>query len=140
VPQQTKEQAYIGNLGFIKSLMKRYRLQSAGVVELANRFAKSFGCDDIPVLSPMLVGKMGLRGVPGLVVEGKGLIAGPPPGSAAAGGGARGNGGPRGNNGGGGFRNGSGGGPRPDGRRRQNRAGADSGKQGEEPTRKRPRR
>jgi ATP-dependent RNA helicase MSS116 len=139
VPQQTKEQAYIGNLGFIKSLMKRYRLQPAGVVELANRFAKSFGCDDIPVLSPMLVGKMGLRGVPGLVVEGKGLIAGPPPGSAPAGG-ARGNGGGRGNNGGGGFRNGSGGGPRPEGRRRQNRTGGDSGKQGEEPSRKRPRR
>jgi ATP-dependent RNA helicase MSS116 len=78
VPQQTKEQAYIGNLGFIKSLMKRYNLGATGVVELANRFAGAFGCDDIPALSPQMVGKMGLKGVPGLVVEGRGTISGTP--------------------------------------------------------------
>ncbi|KAL1840466.1 hypothetical protein VTJ49DRAFT_463 [Mycothermus thermophilus] len=84
VPAQAKEQAYIGNLGFIKSLMKRYRLDPAGVVALANRFAAAFGCDGIPVLSPMLVGKMGLKNVPGLVVEGKGLIGGRGQGGGAA--------------------------------------------------------
>ncbi len=83
IPTQAKEQAYVGNLGFIKSLMKRYRLDPAGVVALANRFATSFGCEEVPTLSAQTVGKMGLRGVPGLVVEGKGRIAGPPPGAAA---------------------------------------------------------
>lgn len=78
VPQQTKEQAYIGNLGFIKSLMKRYNLNATGVVDLANRFAGAFGCEDIPALSPQMVGKMGLKGVPGLVVEGRGTISGTP--------------------------------------------------------------
>ncbi|KAK4152010.1 P-loop containing nucleoside triphosphate hydrolase protein [Chaetomidium leptoderma] len=146
VPVQTKEQAYIGNLGFIKSLMRRYNLDQVGVVDLANRFASAFGCEEIPVLSPMLVGKMGLKGVPGLIVEGRGLVAGPPPGSRPAGGRGRGGAGAGagagagGGRGGRGPRNGRGGGggggaPRPDGRRPHD----DAGTKGEEPSRKRPR-
>ncbi|KAK4142427.1 uncharacterized protein C8A04DRAFT_38239 [Dichotomopilus funicola] len=68
VPEEPKIQAYVGNLGFIKSMMKRYRLDPAGVVELGNRFATSFGLSEIPGLNPMTIGNMGLKGVPGLVV------------------------------------------------------------------------
>lgn len=87
--------------------MKRYGLDPTGVVALANRFATSFGCAEVPTLSPMLVGKMGLKGVPGLVVEGKGLVRGPPPGaSGSAGRGRGGRGGGRGAAGMGGGRGG----------------------------------
>ncbi|SPQ21473.1 bcfa9434-e356-4cd5-b67d-6798695fda4a [Thermothielavioides terrestris] len=74
VPLETKEQAYTGNLGFIKSMMKRYGLDRARVVDLANRFARAFGCPAIPELNPVVVAKMGLRGVPGLVLQGHGLV------------------------------------------------------------------
>jgi ATP-dependent RNA helicase MSS116 len=72
-------QAYISNLGFIKSLMKLYRVDAPTVVKLGNQFAKSIGLDDPPPLGQSLVSKMGLKGVPGLVIEGKGLVVGSAP-------------------------------------------------------------
>ncbi|KAL2176467.1 P-loop containing nucleoside triphosphate hydrolase protein [Thermothelomyces heterothallicus CBS 202.75] len=148
VPQQTKIQAYVANLGFINSLMRRYGLDQAGVVALANRFAAAFGCGDAPpALSPATVGKMGLRGVPGLVVEGKGLVVAGnanPAGNAGKGGGRGGRGGgsssllSTSSRGGGGGRGGGGrGGQR---RRQPQGAAAGSGANGEEPSRKRVRR
>ena len=93
VPDQAKEQAYVGNLGFIKSLMKRYNLGAAGVVALANRYALAFGCAEVPALSPMTVGKMGLRGTPGLVLEAKGTASAGRGRSGGGGGGRGGRGG-----------------------------------------------
>ncbi|KAL2020587.1 hypothetical protein VTK56DRAFT_8175 [Thermocarpiscus australiensis] len=147
VPTQTKVQAYISNLGFIKSLMKLYGLDAAAIVAFGNRFAKSIGLDEVPALDPRLVGKMNLKGVPGLVIEGKGPVVGSTP--AADGGRMRkpqagpanrhaGNSdpsraGPRPARGGraqGGF-----------GRRREGAARSEGqGKQSEEPRRKKPRR
>ncbi|KAL2132734.1 hypothetical protein VTI74DRAFT_3444 [Chaetomium olivicolor] len=154
VPEQTKIQAYIGNLGFIKSLMKKYRLDAPAVVDLANRFAKSFGLDELPELSPKTVGMMGLRGVPGLVVEGRGLIKGPGPEK----GGPLGGTGRGGRRGGGGDKVFFGGDAAANGEPRMNRAPRGGGRggrgggrgsgfgrrprgpnEGEEPSRKRPR-
>lgn len=76
--------------------MKKFGLQPESVVAFNNRFAESMGCAETPELSPQTVGKMGLRGVPGLVIEGKGLVTAKP-GAAGArpgrGGGAGGRGG-----------------------------------------------
>ncbi|KAJ4288280.1 hypothetical protein N0V88_007472 [Collariella sp. IMI 366227] len=53
-------------LGLHQILMKRYRLDSAGVVQLANRFSTAFGCEEVPELSAKTVGMMGLRVFRGL--------------------------------------------------------------------------
>ncbi|KAK3986782.1 P-loop containing nucleoside triphosphate hydrolase protein, partial [Cladorrhinum sp. PSN332] len=75
VPEQIKAQAYSAYLGFTKSLMKRYRLTPEMVVEKANELAASLGFDDDPpALMQSTVSKMGLKGVPGLNIEGKGMV------------------------------------------------------------------
>lgn len=74
VPEQTRVQAYSAYLGFTKTLMKRYRLTLETVVEKANEFAASLGFDEPPPLPQSMVSKMGLKGVPGLVIEGRGLV------------------------------------------------------------------
>lgn len=74
VPEAAKAQAYVANLGFTKTLMKHYRLGPEGIVDLANRFARAIGCVQIPALAATTVGKMGLQGVPGLVIEPKASV------------------------------------------------------------------
>lgn len=85
VPEQTRMQAYISNLGFIKSLMKLYRVDATTVVDIGNRFGKSIGFDKPPALEQRLVSKMGLKGVPGLAIEGKGPVVGSAPAGPAQG-------------------------------------------------------
>ncbi|KAL2138506.1 hypothetical protein VTI28DRAFT_6656 [Corynascus sepedonium] len=162
VDYEAKEAAYVATLGFIKSLMKRYGLDRTGVVELANRFGVSFGCGDDgpPALKAQTVGKMGLRGVPGLVVEGQargsssGGGGGPARNGGNSGGGNVENGapknGPEKQSGGGAGRGsgrggrrgrgGRGGGGRGGGPERRRRQPEGSGTNGEEPSRKRARR
>ncbi|KAL2162982.1 hypothetical protein VTH06DRAFT_6818 [Thermothelomyces fergusii] len=74
VPEQTKAQAYVANLGFVTTLMRRYGLDARGVVAFANRFAAAIGCAEPPAIKSVVAAKMRLRDVPGLVIEGRGLV------------------------------------------------------------------
>jgi len=80
---QTKEQAYVAFLGFTKALKKFHGLEAPAVVRLANQFSESLGLEEPPALEPSTVGKMGLKGVPGLTIRR----------GASGGGGGRGGGG-----------------------------------------------
>jgi len=72
VPDQTKSQAYIAFLGFTKTLKRVHGLDAPAVVQLANRFATlAMGMDEPPPVEASTVGKMGLKGVPGLIIYGK---------------------------------------------------------------------
>ncbi|KAK5656747.1 hypothetical protein OQA88_4295 [Cercophora sp. LCS_1] len=99
VPSQAKEQAYVAFLGFSKALKKIHGLDGPEVVQLANNFSESLGLEEPPALEQSTVSKMGLKGVPGLIIQGKGLIngGGPRPGgggrSGRGGRGGRGRGG-----------------------------------------------
>ncbi|KAK0727696.1 P-loop containing nucleoside triphosphate hydrolase protein [Lasiosphaeria miniovina] len=68
VPLQTKEQAYIAFLGYTNSQKKDYGIQSDGVVRLANELSEAMGLTQLPMIEARTVGKMGLKGVPGLNV------------------------------------------------------------------------
>ncbi|XP_057454791.1 DEAD-box ATP-dependent RNA helicase 31-like [Lotus japonicus] len=65
VEMKNKEAAYQAWLGYYNSNKKigkdKYRL-----VELANEFSKSMGLDNPPAIPKLVLGKMGLRNIPGL--------------------------------------------------------------------------
>ncbi|XP_028794776.1 DEAD-box ATP-dependent RNA helicase 31 [Neltuma alba] len=65
VEMKNKEAAYQAWLGYYNSNKKvgkdKYRL-----VELANEFSRSMGLDNPPAIPKLVLGKMGLRNVPGL--------------------------------------------------------------------------
>ncbi|KAI4355217.1 hypothetical protein L6164_004009 [Bauhinia variegata] len=65
VEMKTKESAYQAWLGYYNSNKKvgrdKYRL-----VELANEFSRSMGLDNPPAIPKLVLGKMGLRNIPGL--------------------------------------------------------------------------
>lgn len=154
VDDDTKVKAYVASLGFTKTLMKRYRLSPTAVVDLSNTFAYSLGLEEIPALPQSTVSKMGLKGVKGLVIEGKGLVRGAPPPTGRTGGG-RSNGrfngpdprvpkqqrgsGPSNGDGFGGHNSPSGGGSGRGGGQRRGPRGS-TGANADEPSRKRPRR
>ncbi|KAL6761806.1 P-loop containing nucleoside triphosphate hydrolase protein [Haematococcus lacustris] len=93
VSSETKSKAYQAWLGFYKSC-PWVKMSPAQVVAQANNFATVMGCLEPPELQASTVGKMGLKGVPGLRIAGRGGVSG------GGGGGGRG--------GGGGARGGSG--------------------------------
>jgi len=61
----SKQAAYQAWLGYYNSQKKvgndKYRL-----VELANEFSRSMGLDTPPAIPKLVLGKMGLRNIPGL--------------------------------------------------------------------------
>ena len=71
VPDETKSMAYAAWLGFYKSA-PGMSMGAAQVVELANAFSRIIGCAEPPELEAKTVGKMGLKGVPGLRIAGRG--------------------------------------------------------------------
>ena len=67
IDPKSKQKAYSAYLGFMKGFAKRMQLDSTGLVKLANRFAlEGMLCDEVPEMERKTVGKMGLKGVPGL--------------------------------------------------------------------------
>lgn len=104
----TMTMAYQAWLGYYNSNLKLLGWSKADLVMEANEWFAGLGRTDPPALLAKTVGKMGLKSVPGLKVEGKGARGG-------GGGGRGGRGGGRGGYGGGGGRggyNGGGGGGR----------------------------
>ncbi|KAL8758445.1 MAG: hypothetical protein Q9184_003920, partial [Pyrenodesmia sp. 2 TL-2023] len=67
VDPATKDKAYSAYLGFMKVYMKKLNLDPAGLVQMANEFAlEGMLCHEVPKLEKRTVGKMGLKGAPGL--------------------------------------------------------------------------
>lgn len=113
-------QAYQAWMGYYNSFGKQLGWNKAKLVEAANRFAtECMELPEIPPLEPRTVGKMGLKGTPGLRIER------PPPTENTGGGGGGPGGGSRGGGRGGGRggRGGGGGGGRGGGGRGGGRGG-----------------
>ncbi|KAL8980231.1 MAG: hypothetical protein Q9205_004629 [Flavoplaca limonia] len=71
----SKDKAYAAYLGFMKTSMNKMQLNTAGLVRMANQFAlEGMYCDEVPRLEKRTVGKMGLKGAPGISYA----AAGPP--------------------------------------------------------------
>lgn len=68
VDELTKAKAYQAWLGFHKTFTKQLQLSNEGLVEQANEYAAAIGCPEPPMIEKKTVGKMGLKGVPGLNV------------------------------------------------------------------------
>lgn len=66
VDEEAKAKAYQAYLGYNKTFMKKLRLSSAELVRIANEYAIAMGCPEPPLIEKRIVGKMGLKGVPGL--------------------------------------------------------------------------
>ena len=66
VDEQSKQKAYQAFLGYNKTFVKKLQISTADLVRLANEYAESMGCPEPPMLDKSVVGKMGLKGVPGL--------------------------------------------------------------------------
>ena len=67
VPDEAKTQAYQAWLGYNFSNMKNFKWTTEDLVREANRFAmEDMRCSELPRLLNKTVGKMGLKGVPGL--------------------------------------------------------------------------
>eukprot|EP01018_Ginkgo_biloba_P004452 Gb_09254 [translate_table: standard] len=65
VEMKDKESAYQSWLGYYNSIKAIGRNKSR-LVELANEFSRSMGLDQPPAISKLILGKMGLKNVPGL--------------------------------------------------------------------------
>lgn len=65
VEMKRKESAYQAWLGYYNSNKKIAR-DKLKLVELANEFSRSMGLDTPPAIPKLVLGKMGLRNVPGL--------------------------------------------------------------------------
>ncbi|KAJ6334648.1 hypothetical protein OIU78_011502 [Salix suchowensis] len=65
VDMKSKEAAYQAWLGYYNS-QKKVGNDKNRLVELANEFSRSMGLDTPPAISKVVLGKMGLRNVPGL--------------------------------------------------------------------------
>ena len=67
VDEGTKGKAYSAYLGFMKTFMNKLRLNPSSLVAAANEFAlDGMRCAEVPAMEKKTVGKMGLKGTPGL--------------------------------------------------------------------------
>jgi ATP-dependent RNA helicase MSS116 len=72
IPYETKACAYAAWLGFYNGMCSRMRWSKERLVKEANYFATNcLNLESPPELQKKTIGKMGLKGVPGLVVEGE---------------------------------------------------------------------
>ena len=67
--RKSAEQTYAAWLGFYNSNLRKCRWDKPKLVEMANFFATTLGLLEQPTLEKKTVGKMGLKGVPGLRVK-----------------------------------------------------------------------
>lgn len=67
VDPKSKQKAYSAYLGFMKGFVNKMRMNTAELVKMANHFAlDGMQCDEVPEMEKMTIGKMGLKGVPGI--------------------------------------------------------------------------
>jgi ATP-dependent RNA helicase MSS116 len=68
VLRNSAEQAYRAWLGYYNGHLKKVRWDKRQLVEQANLFGTEVGLADQPSIEKRTVGKMGLKGVPGLKI------------------------------------------------------------------------
>ena len=67
VEPESKRKAYSAYLGFMKGFTRNMAIDAAGLVKMANAFAiEGMQCSEIPEMDKRTIGKMGLKGVPGI--------------------------------------------------------------------------
>ncbi|KAH7087433.1 ATP-dependent RNA helicase MSS116, mitochondrial [Paraphoma chrysanthemicola] len=66
VDEEAKAKAYQAFLGYNKTFIKKLQLSTAELVRVANDYATAMGCPEPPLIEKSTIGKMGLKGVPGL--------------------------------------------------------------------------
>ncbi|KAL9606334.1 MAG: hypothetical protein Q9179_000507 [Wetmoreana sp. 5 TL-2023] len=67
INEKTKQKAYSAYLGFMKPFESKMRINSKELVQMANQFAmRGMGCSEPPGMEKKTIGKMGLKGVPGI--------------------------------------------------------------------------
>lgn len=80
IPEETKQRAYSSYIGFFANsgILKYLHMDKAGLVQLANDFAmKGMKCPEPPPMEARVIGKMGLKGVPGFNYAAAGLDSRP---------------------------------------------------------------
>uniref|UniRef100_A0A7S1UW89 ATP-dependent RNA helicase n=2 Tax=Grammatophora oceanica TaxID=210454 RepID=A0A7S1UW89_9STRA len=68
--------AYRAWIGYYNAHTKKLRWDKRDLVEYGNQWALEVGLDELPTFEKKTVGKMGLKGVPGLVIEARNNTAG----------------------------------------------------------------
>lgn len=63
------ERVYAAWLGYYKAKCGKLRMTPAQLVELANELSASVGLDQPPALQKRTIGKMGLKGIPGIRID-----------------------------------------------------------------------
>lgn len=64
---KTKQKAYSAYLGFMKVFLNKMQMNAADLVQMANTFAlKGMESGEVPEMEKKTIGKMGLKGVPGI--------------------------------------------------------------------------
>jgi len=67
IDSKTKRKAYSAYLGFMKVFLNKMQLNTAELVQMANVFAlKGMESGEVPEMEKKTIGKMGLKGVPGI--------------------------------------------------------------------------
>lgn len=66
VEEESKAKAYQAFLGYNKTFLKKLQLSTTELVRVANEYAGAMGCPEPPMMEKSTIGKMGLKGVPGL--------------------------------------------------------------------------
>ena len=63
------KQAYQAHMGFYNSNLRKLNINKAELVQMSNQFAVTIGCREQPKLLAKTIGKMGLKGTPGLLID-----------------------------------------------------------------------
>ncbi|OAL02684.1 ATP-dependent RNA helicase MSS116, mitochondrial [Phaeosphaeriaceae sp. SRC1lsM3a] len=66
VEEEAKAKAYQAFLGYNKTFLKKLQLSTTDLVRVANEYSRAMGCPEPPLIEKSTIGKMGLKGVPGL--------------------------------------------------------------------------
>ena len=75
IDPDSKQKAYSAYLGFMKTYMNQMQLNAVELVKLANDFAlNGMQSGEVPEMEKKTIGKMGLKGVPGIRYAAKSQI------------------------------------------------------------------
>ncbi len=67
VEPKSKQKAYSAYLGFMKGFLNKMQMNATQLVKMANVFAlEGMQCSEVPGMEKKTIGKMGLKGVPGI--------------------------------------------------------------------------
>ena len=74
----SKRKAYSAYMGFMKGFCKKMQISPPGLVEMCNRFAvEGMLSGEVPTMEKRTIGKMGLKGVPGINYAATPSLGGP---------------------------------------------------------------